>query len=82
MIHVYEFHPNQIIHVDGEHDIVDKFKSKKMHALFLESPYERVFVNKYPKDYTAITAANKFGGFGFVSAYNYVYKMNIKLVRH
>ncbi|XP_014517468.1 glutamate receptor 2.7-like [Vigna radiata var. radiata] len=65
MIDVYKFHPNQIINVHGEHDIIDKFKSKKMHALFFESPYERVFLNKYPRDYTAITAAYKFGGLGF-----------------
>ncbi|KAK7306587.1 hypothetical protein VNO77_44536 [Canavalia gladiata] len=66
MMNVYNFHPQQIIEVDGEHDIVDKFKSKRISALFLESPYEKVFLNKYCKDYTAVTAAYKFGGLGFV----------------
>ena len=68
MVNVYNFHPKQIIDVDGEHDIVEKFKSKKIAALFLESPYEKVFLNKYCNEYTATTAAYKFGGMGFVSA--------------
>lgn len=70
IINVYDFHPQQIIEVNGEDDILNKFKSKNISALFLESPYEKVFMNKYCKDYTAVTAANKFGGLGFVSCYN------------
>lgn len=70
MVEVYDFNPKQVIEVDGEYDIVDKFNSKRISALFLESPYEKVFLNKYCNDYTAITAAYKFGGMGFVSAYN------------
>ncbi|TKY71791.1 Glutamate receptor 2.7 [Spatholobus suberectus] len=66
MMNVYDFHPQQIVDVDGEHDIVDKFKSKRISALFLESPYVKVFLNKYCNDYTAITAAYRFGGQGFV----------------
>nr|KYP34140.1 Glutamate receptor 2.7 [Cajanus cajan] len=66
MMNVYDFHPQQIVVVNGEHDIVEKFKSKTISALFLESPYEKVFLNKYCKDYTAITAAYRFGGLGFV----------------
>ncbi|KAK7302891.1 hypothetical protein RJT34_13788 [Clitoria ternatea] len=66
LVNVYNFHSQQIIEVDGEHDIVDKFKSKRISALFLETPYEKVFLNKYCNAYTAITAAYKFGGLGFV----------------
>ncbi|KAL2341811.1 hypothetical protein Fmac_009751 [Flemingia macrophylla] len=66
MINVYNFHPQQIVEVSGEHDIMENFKSKRISALFLESPYEKVFLNKYCKDYAAITAAYRFGGLGFV----------------
>lgn len=70
LVNVYGFNPQQVTEVDGEHEIVEIFKSKRISALFLESPYEKVFLNKYCNDYTAITAAYKFGGLGFVSAYN------------
>lgn len=70
MVEVYDFNPKQVIAVDIEYDIVDKFNRKIISALFLESPYEKVFLNKYFNVYTAITAAYKFGGMGFVSAYN------------
>ncbi|KAJ1394003.1 Solute-binding protein family 3/N-terminal domain of MltF [Sesbania bispinosa] len=66
LVNVYNFSPQQVVDVDGEHDIVDKFKNKRISALFLETPYEKVFLNKYCNDYTAITAAYKFGGMGFV----------------
>lgn len=71
LVQVYNFPRPQVIDVEDERDMVDKFKSKKIAALFVESPYEKVFLNKYCKDYTATTAAYKFGGMGFVSAYNY-----------
>ncbi|XP_061357644.1 glutamate receptor 2.7-like [Gastrolobium bilobum] len=66
LVNVYDVKPHNVIDVDGEHDIVDKFKSKRISALFLESPYVKVFLNKYCNDYTATTAAYKFGGLGFV----------------
>ncbi|GAU39584.1 hypothetical protein TSUD_384670 [Trifolium subterraneum] len=45
---------------------MDKFKNKKIAAIFAESPYVKLFLNKHCKDYTATTAAYKFGGMGFV----------------
>jgi ionotropic glutamate receptor len=67
LVQVYNFPRDQVVDVDNEQDIVEKFKSKKISALFVESPYEKVFLNKYCKDYTGTTAAFKFGGMGFVS---------------
>ncbi|QHO14759.1 Glutamate receptor 2 [Arachis hypogaea] len=66
MVNVYKLHPKQIIDVDGESDIVEKFKTKQIVALFLESPYEKVFLNKYCNQYSSTTAAYRFGGMGFV----------------
>lgn len=87
LVEVYDFNPKQVIQVDGEYDTMDKFNRKIISALFLESPYEKVFLNKYCNDYTAITAAYKFGGMGFVSANNSpsnfsyvfcIFKMNLE----
>ncbi|KAK7246401.1 hypothetical protein RIF29_41269 [Crotalaria pallida] len=66
LMNVYDFQKELIIYVDSEHDIIEKFKNKKIAALFLESPYEKVFLDKHCNDYTAITATYKFGGLGFV----------------
>ncbi|KAL2341810.1 hypothetical protein Fmac_009750 [Flemingia macrophylla] len=66
LINVYNFTSEKIVMVNGEHDIMEKFQSKNISAFFIESPYEKVFLNTYCKDYTAITAAYKFGGLGFV----------------
>ncbi|CAI8591056.1 unnamed protein product [Vicia faba] len=66
LVEVYNFPRHQVVDVENEDDILDKFKSKNISALFVESPYEKVFLNKYCKDYTATTAAYKFGGLGFV----------------
>ena len=75
LVQVYHFPSQQVLDVDNEQDIMEKFKSKQISALFIESPYEKVFLNKYCKDYTATTAAYKFGGMGFVSAYNFFFGM-------
>ncbi|GAU39585.1 hypothetical protein TSUD_384680 [Trifolium subterraneum] len=66
LVQVYDFPTDQVVDVENEQDIVDKFKSKKISAIFTESPYVKVFLNKHCKDYTAATAAYKFGGMGFV----------------
>ncbi|MED6195811.1 hypothetical protein PIB30_041526 [Stylosanthes scabra] len=66
MINVYKLHPEKIIGVNDENDIVEKFKTKQIVALFLESPYEKVFLNKYCNQYSSTTAAYRFGGMGFV----------------
>ncbi|KAI5447870.1 hypothetical protein KIW84_015352 [Lathyrus oleraceus] len=66
LIQVYKFSTHQVVEVGDEQDTLDKFKNKKISALFAESPYEKVFLNKYCKEYTSTTAAYKFGGLGFV----------------
>jgi ionotropic glutamate receptor len=71
LIQVYNFPRQQIVDVENERDSIVKFKNKKIAAIFAESPYMKVFLNKHCKDYTATTAAYKFGGLGFVSAYNF-----------
>ena len=67
LVDVYNFPSSQILDLDGEHDIIDKFQSKEIAALFIELPYEKVFLNKYCNEYTATTAAYRFRGLGFVS---------------
>ncbi|CAJ2658909.1 unnamed protein product [Trifolium pratense] len=66
LIQVYNIPRHQIVDVEGERDYMDKFKNKKISAIFSESPYAKLFLNKHCKDYTATTAAYKFGGMGFV----------------
>ncbi|KAK4259684.1 hypothetical protein QN277_005992 [Acacia crassicarpa] len=66
LLDVYDFPEEQILSLDGEPDFVAKFKSKRISALFLESPYEKVFLNKYCNQYTATAAGYKFGGLRFV----------------
>lgn len=67
LLDVYKIPEEQIVNLNGEPDIVDKFKNKQISAVFLESPYEKVFLNKYCNEYTATSAGYKFGGLGFVS---------------
>ncbi|KAI9096396.1 hypothetical protein K1719_026115 [Acacia pycnantha] len=66
LLNVYDIPEEQILSLDGEPDFVAKFKSKQISALFLESPYEKVFLNKYCNQYTTTPAGYKFGGLGFV----------------
>ncbi|XP_045804228.1 glutamate receptor 2.7-like isoform X1 [Trifolium pratense] len=66
LIQVYNIPRHQIVDVGGEDDYMDKFKNKKISAIFAESPYVKLFLNKHCKDYIATTAAYKFGGMGFV----------------
>ncbi|KAK4259687.1 hypothetical protein QN277_005995 [Acacia crassicarpa] len=56
LLDVYDFPEEQILSLDGEPDFVANFKSKRISALFLESPYEKVFLNKYCNQYTATAA--------------------------
>ena len=62
LMDVYNFPSSQILDLNGEYDFIDKFQSKEIAALFIELPYEKVFLNKYCNEYTA-----RFGGLGFVS---------------
>ncbi|KAI4296860.1 hypothetical protein L6164_036780 [Bauhinia variegata] len=63
---VYQLQTEKIIDFYEEDDILEKFHSKKIDAVFLESPYEKVFLNKYCNKFVSSTAAYKFGGLGFV----------------
>ncbi|XP_044461043.1 glutamate receptor 2.7-like [Mangifera indica] len=47
-----------------ETNYVQELESKNIAALFLEVPYEKVFFDKYCKNYTT-TETYRFGGFGF-----------------
>lgn len=69
LLYVYDIPESQILSLDGEYDFVEKFKSKEISALFLESPYEKVFLDKYCNQYTATSFGYKFGGLGFVSIF-------------
>uniref|UniRef100_A0A2N9IYA3 Ionotropic glutamate receptor C-terminal domain-containing protein n=1 Tax=Fagus sylvatica TaxID=28930 RepID=A0A2N9IYA3_FAGSY len=64
---VIKFKPENIVNVSSEDLYPGEFKSNNISAAFLELPYEKVFINKYCKDYTATIRTNRFGGLGFVS---------------
>lgn len=49
-----------------EANYIQKFENNTIDSLFLERPYEKVFLDKYCKKYTSINTYI-FGGFGFVS---------------
>ncbi|GMY37625.1 glutamate receptor 2.9-like [Fagus crenata] len=64
---VLEIKPNNIVPVHSPEQYHEEFESKYIAAAFLELPYEKVFLNKYCKGYTAtILNTHKIGGFGFV----------------
>ncbi|KAM3748285.1 hypothetical protein ACB098_05G096700 [Castanea mollissima] len=63
---VLKFKPENIVNVSSEDRYTSEFKSNNIAAAFLELPYEKVFLNKYCKGYTATIRTNRFGGLGFV----------------
>uniref|UniRef100_A0A2N9GFS4 Glutamate receptor n=1 Tax=Fagus sylvatica TaxID=28930 RepID=A0A2N9GFS4_FAGSY len=63
---VIKFKPENIVNVSSEDLYPGEFKSNNIYAAFLELPYEKVFINKYCKGYTATIRTNRFGGLGFV----------------
>ncbi|GMY37617.1 glutamate receptor 2.7 [Fagus crenata] len=63
---VIKFKPENIVNVSSQDLYPGEFKSNNISAAFLELPYEKVFINKYCKDYTATIRTNRFGGLGFV----------------
>uniref|UniRef100_A0A2N9G5T9 Glutamate receptor n=1 Tax=Fagus sylvatica TaxID=28930 RepID=A0A2N9G5T9_FAGSY len=64
---VLKFKPQNIVRVRSQEQYHEEFESKYIAAAFLELPYEKVFLNKYCKGYTAtILNTHKFGGYGFV----------------
>lgn len=64
---VLEFKAENIHNVTNEYDYAAQFTNKNITAAFLELPYERVFLNKYCKEFTTTTQTYRFGGLGFVS---------------
>jgi ionotropic glutamate receptor len=64
---VLNFNPQNIVNISSEDLYPREFKSNNIAAAFLELPYEKVFINKYCKGYTATIHTNRFGGLGFVS---------------
>ena len=65
---VIKFKPENIVNVSSEDQYPGEFRSNNIAAAFLELPYEKVFLNKYCKGYTATIRTNRFGGLGFVSS--------------
>lgn len=64
---VEQFKPENIINMDNEYSYEDAFKNNSIAAAFLELPYEKVYMSKYCKGYSASVPTTKFGGLGFVS---------------
>ncbi|KAK0578136.1 hypothetical protein LWI29_005687 [Acer saccharum] len=62
---VLRFPPNNVFSFENnESTYLKEFETNHIAALFLERPYETVFLNKYCKKYTT-TTTYRFGGFGF-----------------
>jgi len=64
---VEDFKPENIVHINSEYSYEDAFKNNSIAAAFLELPYEKVYLSKYCKGYSAFVPTAKFGGLGFVS---------------
>ena len=58
---------NIVSNISDEDDYLKRFRDNKIAAAFLEVPYEKVFLNKYCKEYTTIPRTYRFGGLAFVS---------------
>ncbi|XP_050290063.1 glutamate receptor 2.9-like [Quercus robur] len=66
LVNVFEFKEQNIKIIDIKHSKL--FKQEKIFAVFLEFPYEEIFLNKNCKDYTSTRLhTHGFGGLGFVS---------------
>uniref|UniRef100_A0A2N9J0C8 Glutamate receptor n=1 Tax=Fagus sylvatica TaxID=28930 RepID=A0A2N9J0C8_FAGSY len=63
---VLNFKPENIVNVSSLDLYPGEFKSNNIAAAFLELPYEKFFISKYCKGYTAAIRTNRFGGLGFV----------------
>ncbi|KAB1221983.1 Glutamate receptor 2.7 [Morella rubra] len=63
---VLGFDLKNIVSLTDEAQYKAAFESKKIAAAVLELPYQKVFMNKYCKGYTASAPPYRFGGFGFV----------------
>ncbi|BAT74446.1 hypothetical protein LR48_Vigan01g113100 [Vigna angularis] len=60
------FKPENIVHINNEYSYDGAFKNNSIAAAFLELPYEKVYMSKYCKGYSAFVPTTKFGGLGFM----------------
>ncbi|KAK1556873.1 hypothetical protein Q3G72_013743 [Acer saccharum] len=63
---VLEFKSDNILNVSSEYKYQGEFKNNSIAAAFLELPYQKVFITRYCKGYTATTPTYRFGGLDFV----------------
>ncbi|KAI5386776.1 glutamate receptor 2.7 [Lathyrus oleraceus] len=63
---VEKFKPENIINISNENYYDPGFKNYSIAAAFLELPYEKVYISKYCKGYSASTPTTRFGGLGFM----------------
>ncbi|KAL5729980.1 hypothetical protein ACHQM5_002864 [Ranunculus cassubicifolius] len=66
LVQVLGFHRNKIINITSEKEYPEAFRNGKIKAAFLELPYERVLLSKYPKEYKDAGLKHRFGGLAFV----------------
>lgn len=64
---VEQFKAENIMNISSEYNYVSAFQNSSIAAAFLELPYEKVYISKYCKGYSASTPTIRFGGLGFVS---------------
>ncbi|WJX44269.1 hypothetical protein P8452_31266 [Trifolium repens] len=63
---VEKFKPGNIVNISNENNYDPEFKNSSIAAAFLELPYEKVYISKYCKGYSASTPTTRFGGLGFM----------------
>ncbi|XP_057421520.1 glutamate receptor 2.7-like [Lotus japonicus] len=63
---VERFKPENIMNISNEYNYVSAFQNSSIAAAFLELPYEKVYISKYCKGYSASTPTIRFGGLGFM----------------
>ena len=65
---VLGFEKENIKNISSQYDYPNEFQKGTISAAFLELPYEKEFMNKFCKKYTATNPLSRFGGLGFVSS--------------
>ena len=65
---VLDFKKDNIKNISSQYAYPNEFQKGTISAAFLELPYEKVFMNRYCKKYTASNPLSRFGGLGFVSS--------------
>lgn len=66
LVEVEKFKPENIVNISNENNYDPGFKNYSIAAAFLELPYEKVYISKYCKGYSASTPTTRFGGLGFM----------------